>query len=263
MNFGSPTMWKNGVLLPTYPTFVVPKIPPFSTFFIGGGIALWANFPSKFLPIFSLNHNNYFNQKLILLHLGAAYSYNYNFLVTQILAFIFDQKTPFSPSTFLAQLTCKNMNFGSPTMWKNGVLLPTYPTFVVLKIPPFSTIFIGGGIALWANFSSKFWSIFSTNCHDYFNQKLILLHLGASYSYYYDFFVIPILAFIFDQNTTSFKGEKKLEIRVLDPFSTTSSKYGTPISSVPSYSPSSAIHTKWYYMSSTSQTFCVHFNFPS
>ncbi|EUR56216.1 hypothetical protein PFBG_05997 [Plasmodium falciparum 7G8] len=55
--------------------------------------------------------------------------------------------SPFSPSTFAAQLTCtsrhfitmmlythfshQNMNFGSRTMWKNGVLLPTYPTFVV------------------------------------------------------------------------------------------------------------------------------------
>ncbi|ETW52056.1 hypothetical protein PFUGPA_05937 [Plasmodium falciparum Palo Alto/Uganda] len=61
------------------------------------------------------------------------------------------------------------MNSGSPTMWKNGILLPTYPTFVVPKIPPFSTIFIGG---------------------------------GAKDSYNYDFFVIPILAFIFDQKTS-------------------------------------------------------------
>ncbi|ETW51313.1 hypothetical protein PFMALIP_00632 [Plasmodium falciparum MaliPS096_E11] len=57
-----------------------------------------------------------------------------------------------------------------------------------------------GGIALWANFSSKFWSIFSTNCHEYFNQKLMLLHLSAKDSYNYNFLVIPILAFIFDEN---------------------------------------------------------------
>ncbi|EWC91038.1 hypothetical protein PFNF54_00152 [Plasmodium falciparum NF54] len=123
---------------------------------------------------------------------------------------------PFSPCTFVAQLTCtskhsitillhthfshQNINSGSPTMWKNGVLLPTYPTFVVLKISPFSTIFIGGGIALSANFPSKIWSIFSLNCHNYFIQKLILLHLSAKDSYYYDFLVIQILALIFDQN---------------------------------------------------------------
>ncbi|KNG74199.1 hypothetical protein PFMG_00425 [Plasmodium falciparum IGH-CR14] len=54
------------------------------------------------------------------------------------------------------------MNFGSRTMWQNGVLLPTYPTFVVPKIPPFSIIFIGGGISIFSNFYENFWSIFWT-----------------------------------------------------------------------------------------------------
>ncbi|ETW56808.1 hypothetical protein PFUGPA_01205 [Plasmodium falciparum Palo Alto/Uganda] len=86
--------------------------------------------------------------------------------------------------------------------FENGPTYPKYYYFPIVKIYPFLKFFIGGGIALSANFSSKFWSIFSTNSHDYFNQKLILLHLGAKDSYNYNFLVIPILAFIFDQNTS-------------------------------------------------------------
>ncbi|ETW51314.1 hypothetical protein PFMALIP_00633 [Plasmodium falciparum MaliPS096_E11] len=66
----------------------------------------------------------------------------------------------------------------------------------------------------------------------------------------------PQLIFL-GQNGTSFKGQKKLEIRDFDPFSTTSSKYGTSTSTLPSHSPSSTIHTKWYYMCATTFIFCV------
>ncbi|KNG75129.1 hypothetical protein PFMG_01337, partial [Plasmodium falciparum IGH-CR14] len=85
---------------------------------------------------------------------------------------------------------------------ENGPTYPKYYYFPIVKIDPFLKFFMGGGIALSANFSSKFWSIFSNNCHDYFNQKLILLHLGAKDSYNYDFLVTQILAFIFDQKTS-------------------------------------------------------------
>ncbi|ETW56953.1 hypothetical protein PFUGPA_01060, partial [Plasmodium falciparum Palo Alto/Uganda] len=85
---------------------------------------------------------------------------------------------------------------------ENGPTSPKYYYFPIIKIYPFLKFFIGGGIALWANFLSKFWTIFSTNCDKYFIQKLILLHLGAKDSYYYDFLVIPILAFIFDEKTS-------------------------------------------------------------
>ncbi|EUR49187.1 hypothetical protein PFBG_06138 [Plasmodium falciparum 7G8] len=88
------------------------------------------------------------------------------------------------------------------SVMENGPTYPKYYYFPIVKIYPFLKFFIGGGIALSANFLSKFWSIFSTNSHDYFNQKLILLHLGAKDSYYYDFLVIPILAFIFDEKTS-------------------------------------------------------------
>ncbi|EWC88783.1 hypothetical protein PFNF54_02422 [Plasmodium falciparum NF54] len=54
------------------------------------------------------------------------------------------------------------MNYGSPTMWKNGVLLPTYPTFVVLKNDPFLKFSIGGGISILVHFCQNFWSIFWT-----------------------------------------------------------------------------------------------------
>ncbi|EWC88221.1 hypothetical protein PFNF54_02985 [Plasmodium falciparum NF54] len=85
---------------------------------------------------------------------------------------------------------------------ENGPTYPKYYYFPIVKIYPFLKFFIGGGIALSANFSSKFWTILSLNCHNYFIQKLILLHLGAKDSYNYDFLVIQILALIFDQNTS-------------------------------------------------------------
>ncbi|ETW30543.1 hypothetical protein PFFCH_02024 [Plasmodium falciparum FCH/4] len=77
------------------------------------------------------------------------------------------------------------MNFGSPTMWKNDVLLPTYPTFVVLKNHHFLTIFIGGGISIFSNFYENFWSIFWTPRTKYPILLAITLHFGAGGFYAY------------------------------------------------------------------------------
>ncbi|EUR78247.1 hypothetical protein PFBG_00873 [Plasmodium falciparum 7G8] len=64
-------------------------------------------------------------------------------------------------------------------MWQNGVLLPTYPTFVVLKNHPFLTIFIGGGISILVDFCQNFWSIFWTLRRNYPILLALPLHFGA------------------------------------------------------------------------------------
>ncbi|ETW55316.1 hypothetical protein PFUGPA_02705 [Plasmodium falciparum Palo Alto/Uganda] len=92
------------------------------------------------------------------------------------------------------------MNFGSPTMWKNGVLLPTYPTFVVLKNHPFSTIFIGGGISIFSNFYQNFWSIFWTLRRNYPILLAITLHFGAGGFYAYVLKISIFWAFLGREN---------------------------------------------------------------
>ena len=94
------------------------------------------------------------------------------------------------------------MNFGLLTIWSNSPFFFQIYHFHVLKNVPIFEIFHRGGYCSLGQFFIKFWSIFSLNCHNYFNQKLILLHLSAWYSYNYHFLVTQILAFIFDQKTS-------------------------------------------------------------
>ncbi|ETW52055.1 hypothetical protein PFUGPA_05936 [Plasmodium falciparum Palo Alto/Uganda] len=64
-------------------------------------------------------------------------------------------------------------------MCLNDVLLPTYPTFVVLKNHHFLTIFIGGGISILVDFCQNFWSMFWTPRTKYPILLAITLHFGA------------------------------------------------------------------------------------
>ena len=85
-------------------------------------------------------------------------------------------------------------------MWQNGVVLPTYPTFLVLKNHHFLTIFIGGGISIFSNFYENFWSIFWTQRTKYPILLAITLHFGAGGFYAYVLKISIFWAFLGREN---------------------------------------------------------------